>query len=112
MLLYGKLTINVCTMIYQNMFLPLSLPIQLCADGDPVIHLLIIRHTFAEHSMRFCIVDLLNKDTRSTMITERVDTDPNPSSIFYLKEQIFDSYQRECIIINCHICRRLKIKDL
>ena len=51
------------------------------------------------------------KDTRSTMLMERVDTDPYPSFKFYMKQQIFDSYQKECIIINCHVCRRLKIND-
>ena len=66
----------------------------------PVFHLLVIHHTFAERSIRFCLINLLNKDTRSTIIMERVDTDPYSSFKFYMKEQIFDSYQKECIIIN------------
>ena len=78
----------------------------------PVFHLPVIRHTFAEHSIRFCLINLLNKDTRSTIIMERVDTDPYPIFKFYMKEQIFDSYQTECIIINCPVCRRLKINNL
>ena len=41
----------------------------------PVFHLPVIRHTFAERSIRFCLINLLNKDTRSSMIMERVDTD-------------------------------------
>ena len=49
---------------------------------------------------------------RSTMIMERVDTDPYPSIKFYMKQQIFDSYQKDCITINCHVCRGLKINDL
>ena len=73
----------------------------------PVFHLPVIRHTFAEHSIRFCLINLLNKDTRSTIIMERVETDPYPSFKFYMKEQIFDSYQKECIIINCPACRRV-----
>ena len=43
---------------------------------------------------------------------ERVDTDPYPSFKFYMKKQIFDSYQKECIIINYPVCRRLKCNDL
>ena len=80
----------------------------------PVFHLPVIRHTFAEHSIRFCLINLLNKDTRarSSIIMEMVDTDPYHCFIFYMKEQIFDSYQKECIIINSHVCRRLKINDL
>ena len=78
----------------------------------PVFHLPVIRHTFAEHSIRFFLINLLNKDTRFTIIMERVETDPYPSFKFYMKEQIFDSYQKECIIINCPVCRRHKINDL
>ena len=42
----------------------------------PMFHLPLIRHTSAEHSIRYCLINLLNKDTRSTPIMERVDTDP------------------------------------
>ena len=42
----------------------------------PVIHLPYIRHTFAEYSVRFCLINLLNKDTRSATIMQKVDTDP------------------------------------
>ena len=43
---------------------------------------------------------------------ERVDTDPYPSFKFYMKEQIFDSYQKECIIINLTVpfVANLKLK--
>ena len=80
----------------------------------PVFHLPVIRHTFAELSIRFCLTNLLNKDrsTPSTTMMERVDTNTYPSFKFYMKEQIFASYQKECIIINSLVCRRLKIKGL
>ena len=32
----------------------------------PVFHLPIIRHRFTKHSIRFYLIDLLNKDTRSS----------------------------------------------
>ena len=73
--------------------------------NSPVFHLPVIRHTFAEHSIRFCLIHLSSKATRSTIIMEMVDTDPYPSFKSYMKEQIFDSYQKECIIINCPVCR-------
>ena len=38
----------------------------------PMFHLPIL-HTFAEHSILYCLINLLNKDTRSTSIMERVD---------------------------------------
>ena len=39
----------------------------------PIFHLPMIRHTFAEYSIRLCLINLLNKDTRYTSIMERVD---------------------------------------
>ena len=78
----------------------------------PVFHLSVIRNTFAEHSIRFCLINLLNKDTRSPIIMERVDTDPYPRFKFYMKQQIFHLFQKDCIIINCHVCGRVKIDDL
>ena len=78
----------------------------------PVFHLPYIRHTFAEHSVRFCIINLLSKDTCSATIMDRVDTDPFLGYKVYLKRQILGSYQNVCIIVNCHVCRRLKINDL
>ena len=78
----------------------------------PVFHLPYIRHTFAEHSVRFCLSNLLNKDTRSATIVESVDKDPFLSFKFYLKRQIFESYKNDCIIVNCHVCRRLKNNNL
>ena len=78
----------------------------------PMFHLPMIRHTFAEHSIRFCLINLLNKDTRYTSIMERVDTDPYYSFKFYMKGQVLELYQKECIIVNCYVCRRLKINDL
>ena len=58
----------------------------------PVFHLPYICHTFAEHSVRFCLINILIKDTHSAMIMERVDTDSFLSFKFYLKRQIFESY--------------------
>ena len=79
---------------------------------SPVFHLPYIRHIFAEHSVRFCLINLLNKDTRSATIVDRVDTDPFISFKFYLKRQMLESYKNACILVNCHVCRRLKINDL
>ena len=78
----------------------------------PVFHPPYIRHTFAEHSVRFCLINLLNKDTCSATIMHRVETDPFLSFQFYLKRQILESYKNACIIVNCHVCRQLKINDL
>ena len=67
--------------------------------GAPVFHLPYIRYTFAEHSVRFCLINLLNKDTRSATIMDRVDTDPFLSFKLYLKRQILESYKNTCIIV-------------
>ena len=72
----------------------------------PMFHLHMIRHTFAEHSIH------INKDTRSTSIMKRVNTDPYHSFKLYMKGQVLELYQKKCIIVNCYVCRRLKINDL
>ena len=64
--------------IYNNITLQYA---HWCAVGMKLelqcyISHIIIRHTFAEHSVRFCLINLLNKDTRSATIMDRVDTDP------------------------------------
>ena len=61
----------------------------------PMFHLLMIRHTFAKHPIRYCLINLLNKDTRSTLIMERVDTDPYHSFKFYMRGQVLELYQKE-----------------
>ena len=78
----------------------------------PVFHLPYIRHTFAEHFVRFCLINLLNKDTRSATIMDRVNTDLFLIFKFYLKRQILESYKNAFIIVNRYVCRRLKINDL
>ena len=70
------------------------------------------RHTFAGHSVWFCLINLLNMDTRYATIMGRVDTDPFISFKFYLKRQILESYKNDCFIVNCNVCRQLKINDL
>ena len=57
----------------------------------PVFHLPYIRHTFAEHSVLFCLINLLNRDTRSATIKKRLD--PFPCFKFCLKRQILESYK-------------------
>ena len=68
----------------------------------PMLHLPMIRHTFAEHSIRFCRINLLNKDTRYTSILERVDTELYNSFKFYIKGQVLELYQKECTT-NCYV---------
>ena len=50
----------------------------------------------------------------NTSIMERVDTDPYHSFKIYMKGKVLELlvYQKECIIVNCYVCRRLKINDL
>ena len=60
----------------------------------PMLHLPMIRHTFEEHFIRYDLINLLNKDTRSTSIMEWVDADPYHSFTFYMKGQVWEKYQK------------------
>ena len=42
----------------------------------PVFHHSIGRQIFAEHSLRLCLINILNNNTRPTTIMGRMDTDP------------------------------------
>ena len=42
----------------------------------PVFHHSIRRHTFVEHSLRLCLINILNNNTRPTTIMGRVGTGP------------------------------------
>ena len=75
----------------------------------PVFHLPVIRHTLAERSIRFCLIILLNKVTRSTMIMEREDTDPYPSFKFYMKQQILIHIKRNVSLLTVTFVADLKL---
>ena len=65
----------------------------------PMFHLPMILHTFAEHSIRYCLINLLNKDTRYTSIIEMVDTDPYHSFKFYMKGQVLELYKNNVSLL-------------
>ena len=75
--------------------------------GAPIFHFPMIRHTFAEHSIWFYLINLLNKDTRYTSIMERVDTDPYHSFKFYMKRQVLELYHSYIIFyaVNIKLCK-------
>ena len=65
----------------------------------PLYHLPMIRHTFAEHSIQHCVINLLNKDTRSTSIMKRMDTNPYQSIKFSWKDKYYSHIRKNVSMV-------------
>ena len=72
--LYYKLMHNDLPLYFSAMKSTLPTVCRRYEIRAPMNQLPMIRHTFAKHSFRYCLINLLNRDTRSTSIMERVDT--------------------------------------
>ena len=75
----------------------------------PMFHLPMIWHTFAKHSIRYCLINLLNKDTRSTLIMEGVDTDPNNSLLFTSKDKYWSYIRKYVSLLTVMFAADLKL---
>ena len=73
----------------------------------PSFHLPVIHHKYAEQSLKYCLVKLLNLEECSTLITAKIHTHSFQGFKMYLKNQIINAYSVSCDIIDCYVCRRL-----
>ena len=81
---------------------------QLCSRYEvrnPVFHLHDIRHSFAEQSIRYCLVKQLNAENGSTITTGMVHTSSFPSYKYRIKNEVITNYSVFCNIAKCHVCR-------
>ena len=72
-----------------------------------VFHLPVIKHKFAEHSLRYCLIKQLNREKCSILITSKVHTHSFQGYKTYLKNQAIDVYSCNCNIFECHVCQNL-----
>ena len=59
---------------------------------SPVFHLPAIKHKFAEHSLRYCLIKQLNREKCSILITSKVHTHSFQGYKTYLKNKAIDVY--------------------
>ena len=65
---------------------------------SPVFHLPVIKHKFAEHSLRYCLIKQLNREKCSILITSKVHTHSFQGYKTYLKNKAIDVYSCNCNI--------------
>ena len=75
---------------------------------SPVFHLPLIRHKFAENSLRYCLIKQLNMEKCSVLITSKVHTHSFPGYKTYLKQKAIDVYYH-CTISQCYVCQKLSL---
>ena len=101
---YFKLMNNQLPLYFEFMKPPLP---QVCTHYDirsPAFHLPEIRHSFAEQSIRYCLIKRLNAEK------SRVDIVHNTS--FYnfkmsIKNDMINAYNAICTVNDCYVCSRL-----
>ena len=76
---------------------------------SPVFHLPLIRHKFAENSLRYCLIKQLNMEKCSVLITSKVHTHSFPGYKTYLKQKAIDLYSDHCTISQCYVCQKLSL---
>ena len=80
---------------------------QVCTHYDirsPVFHLLDIGHSFAEQSIRYCLIERLNAEK------SRVDIIHNTSLYNFkmsIKNEMINTYNAVCTFDVCYVCGRL-----
>ena len=74
---------------------------------SPVFHLPVIKHKFAEHSLRYCLIKQLNREKCSILITSKVHTHSFQGYKRYLKNKAIDVYSDNCDILECYVCQKL-----
>ena len=93
--------------IYFSVMKPV-LP-QICSRYEvrnPVFHLPHIRHSFADQSIRCCLIKQLNAENGSTITTGMVHTSSFPSYKYHIKNEVINNYSVFCNIDKCHVCRK------
>ena len=75
---------------------------------NPVFHLPVINHKFAEQSLKYCLVRQLNMDQCSNIIADKALRVSFYSFKVYLKNRIGGTHKEVCAIANCHVCNIVK----
>ena len=74
---------------------------------SPAFHLPLIRHKFAENSLRYCLIKQLNREKCSILITAKVHTHSYQGYKIYLIHNATDHYSVDCNIFECYVCQKL-----
>ena len=70
---------------------------------SPAFHLPLIRHKFAENSIRHCLIKQLNREKCSILITAKHSYQ---GYTIYLKHNAIDHYSVDCNIFESYVCQK------
>ena len=72
---------------------------------NPKFHLPLIKHSFAEQQVQYCLIKLLNEDREAEDIIHNIQNQNFCNFKSSLKYNIIASYSYKCVIIDCHTCK-------
>ena len=73
----------------------------------PTFHLPVIRHTFAKPLIEYKLLELLNTESGTLLMSSKVHTHFFIGFKIYIKNKVIDSYSYICNKVVCDSCRRL-----
>ena len=71
---------------------------------NPVFHLPAIKHKFAESSLQYCLIKLINEQNCFNEMTDKVQRTSIYSFKVFLKRRVLDTYKSTCKIDKCKTC--------
>ena len=71
---------------------------------NPVFHLSAIKHKFAESSLQYCLIKLINEQNCFNEMTDKVQRTSIYSFKVFLKQRVLDTYNSTCKIDKCKTC--------
>ena len=75
----------------------------------PTFHLPVIRYEFAKQLIEYKLIELLNTESVTLLISSKVHTHSfiGFKIILYIKNKVIDYYSYICNKVVCEVCRRL-----
>ena len=71
---------------------------------NPVFHLPAIKHKFAESSLQYCLIKLINEQNYFNEMTDKVQRTSIYSFKDFLKQRVLDTFKSTCKIDKCKTC--------
>ena len=71
---------------------------------NPVFHLPTIKHKFAESSLQYCLIKLINEQNCFNEMTDKVQKTSIYSFKVFLEQRVLDTYKSICKIDKCKTC--------
>ena len=105
--LYYKLMNNLLPPYFNSMKPKLPELCNVYSIRKPTFHLPVIRHGFARQLIGYKLLELLNTEPGTLLVSSKVHTHSFIGFKIYIKNKVIDSYSYICNKVFCESCRRL-----